>query len=38
MDKIRMDFDCEMKLAGMQVNSQAEAQQRIMIERTKVMD
>lgn len=38
MDKIRMDFDCEMKLAGMQVSSQAEAQQRIMIERTKVMD
>jgi len=38
MSKIKMDFDCEMKLAGRQVSSKEEAQQMMMIERTQVMD
>ena len=38
MSKIKMDFESEMKMAGVQVSSQQEAQQRMMIERTQVMD
>ena len=38
MQKIKMDFDVEMKLAGKQVSSKEEAQQLMMIERTQVMD
>lgn len=38
MQKIKMDHDSEMQMAGVQVATQQEAQQRMMIERTKVMD
>ena len=38
MEKIKLDHECELKLAGVQVTSQAEAQQRMMVERTQIMD
>ena len=38
MEKIQLDFDCEMKLIEEQVTSQAEIHKRMMIEKTKVMD
>ena len=38
MEKTKLDHDCELKLAGVQVTSQQEAQQRMMIERTQIMD
>lgn len=38
MQKIKMDFDCEMRMANVQVASPQEAAHRMMIERTRVMD
>jgi len=38
MEKIKMEFEGEMKMAGMNVSSQQEAQTRMMIQRTETMD
>ena len=38
MEKITMDHRSEMKLSGMRVSTQEEAQRMMMIERTQVMD
>ena len=38
MEKITLDHNSELKMAGVQVSSQQEAQQRMMIERTQIMD
>lgn len=38
VEKITLDHGSELKMAGVQVSSQEEAQQRMMIERTQIMD
>ena len=38
MEKTKLDHECDLKLARIQVTSQVEAEQITMVERTKVMD